>query len=226
MDARQLFPQGHHPVILPHTPDNIYDAIPLSRMDHPVQYLFIDFGISHRFEEGASNKLLGYRGRNQQVPELSTTVPYDAYKVDVYALGDVYAKEFTEVSTALGRSQLSPHSYCPHPEILRSRVSRSSNRSDEATKSHRTTLRARSPPHLPGMQIHSNKPLSSLATTLSNRIYTRTSSLRWGGYSPRRYIPPQTPHQLNIYAFLRCRRILPISQSDVVSDFVLILPVP
>ncbi len=41
--------------------------------------------------------LLGRKGRNQQIPELSSTVPYDAFKVDVYALGDVYVKEFVEV---------------------------------------------------------------------------------------------------------------------------------
>ncbi len=42
--------------------------------------------------------LLGRKGRNQQVPELSATIPYDAFKVDVYALGDVFAKEFVDVS--------------------------------------------------------------------------------------------------------------------------------
>ncbi len=41
--------------------------------------------------------LIGRKGRNQQVPELSSTVLYDAFKVDVYALGDVFAKEFVDV---------------------------------------------------------------------------------------------------------------------------------
>ena len=98
MDARPLYPNGHHPIRLKYTPDNVYRATPLYRMDHPVRYYFIDFGISHRFQEGSPRTLLGRRGRNQQVPELSATVPYDAFKVDVYALGDVYYKEFLLVS--------------------------------------------------------------------------------------------------------------------------------
>lgn len=98
MDARPLYPQDHHPVQLRYCPDNVHDAIPLSRMDHPVRYFFIDFGISHGFEAHTPPMLLGRKGRNQQVPELSNTIPYDAFKVDVYALGDVFSKEFTEVS--------------------------------------------------------------------------------------------------------------------------------
>ncbi len=97
MDGRPLYPQGHHPVRLEYTSDNIYDATPLPRIDNPVRYFYIDFGISHRFKEGSKPMLLGRKGRNQQVPELSSTVPYDAYKVDVYALGDVYAKELVGV---------------------------------------------------------------------------------------------------------------------------------
>ncbi|KAI0730509.1 hypothetical protein C8Q76DRAFT_714998 [Earliella scabrosa] len=40
--------------------------------------------------------LLGRKGRNQQVLELSSTVPYDAFKVDVYGLRDMYAGELVE----------------------------------------------------------------------------------------------------------------------------------
>lgn len=97
MDGRPLYPQGHHPVQLDYSPDNVYELTPLARIDHPVRYFFIDFGISHRFDDGAPTILVGRRGRNQDVPELSATIPYDAFKVDVYALGDVYHKEFMQV---------------------------------------------------------------------------------------------------------------------------------
>ncbi|KAI0794646.1 hypothetical protein C8Q74DRAFT_1215883 [Fomes fomentarius] len=96
MDGSPLYAQGHHPVRLHYTPDNVFDASPLPRIDHPVRYFYIDFGISHRFAETSKPMLLGRKGRNQQVPELSATVPYDAFKVDVYALGDVFAKEFVD----------------------------------------------------------------------------------------------------------------------------------
>ena len=97
MDGRPLYPQGHHPVQLDYSVDNVYELHPLARIDNPVRYYFIDFGISHRFPEGSSPMLLGRRGRNQDVPELSSTNPYDAFKVDVYALGDVFSKEFMQV---------------------------------------------------------------------------------------------------------------------------------
>ncbi|KAI0737365.1 kinase-like domain-containing protein [Daedaleopsis nitida] len=96
MDARPLYPHGHHPVELDYSVDNMYEISPLARIDRPVLYSFIDFGISHRFDEGSPTTLLGRRGRNQDVPELSNAIPYDAFKVDVYALGDVFFKEFSQ----------------------------------------------------------------------------------------------------------------------------------
>ncbi|KAI9067209.1 hypothetical protein FKP32DRAFT_1673237 [Trametes sanguinea] len=94
MDARPLYPSGHHPVRLSCTPDGIYDAIPRSRADHPVRYYYIDFGISARFPENASTMVVGDVGRDEEVPELSSTVPYDAFKADIYALGNLFDKEF------------------------------------------------------------------------------------------------------------------------------------
>ncbi len=105
MDGRPLYPHGHHPVRLHYAPDNAHDASPLPRIDNAVRYYYIDFGISHRFKEGSRPMLLGRKGRNQRVPELSSTAPYDAFKVDVYALGDVYAKELVEVCIHNDRSR-------------------------------------------------------------------------------------------------------------------------
>ncbi|KAI0730510.1 kinase-like domain-containing protein [Earliella scabrosa] len=96
MDAQTLYPHGHHPIRLKYSIDNVREVTPLARLDHPVRYFFIDFGISHRFTDRSSTMLVGLRGRNQSVPELSATIPYDAFKVDVYALGDLYYKEFTQ----------------------------------------------------------------------------------------------------------------------------------
>ncbi|KAI9067213.1 hypothetical protein FKP32DRAFT_1644465 [Trametes sanguinea] len=96
MDARPLYPSGHHPVRLSCTPDGIYDAIPLSRADHPVRYYYVDFGLSVRFPENAPTMVVGDVGRDDEVPELSSTVPYDAFKADVYALGNLFDKEFEQ----------------------------------------------------------------------------------------------------------------------------------
>ncbi|KAL6300710.1 kinase-like domain-containing protein [Sparassis latifolia] len=96
MDAAPLYPQGHHPVRRLASSDSIYLLSPLSRTDHPVRYYFIDFGISSMFEEGQSPYVVGRKGRDKELPELSDDVPYDAYKVDIFILGNLYKKDFLQ----------------------------------------------------------------------------------------------------------------------------------
>ncbi|CCM01524.1 uncharacterized protein FIBRA_03580 [Fibroporia radiculosa] len=96
MDGRPLYPHGHHPVRRNYTTDGVFDVVPLSRLDCPVRYYFIDFGISTRFLEGSSTYVLGRQGRDKDVPELSSEVPYDAFKVDIFTLGNLYRTEFYE----------------------------------------------------------------------------------------------------------------------------------
>ncbi|KAI0077826.1 hypothetical protein K474DRAFT_1039953 [Panus rudis PR-1116 ss-1] len=96
MDARPLYPRGHHPVRQLSTPDALWDAQPLARIDHPVEYYFIDFGISSRFRRGETPLVLGTKGRDKEPPELSDDVPYNPFMLDIYILGNVYQKEFLE----------------------------------------------------------------------------------------------------------------------------------
>ncbi|TFK85935.1 kinase-like protein [Polyporus arcularius HHB13444] len=96
MDGSPLYPGGFHPIRRRFSPDAIYEAKPLSRMDHPVRYFYIDFGLSERFSPGASSLVVGDVGRDAEVPELSSTVPYDGYKADIYALGNLFYKEFVQ----------------------------------------------------------------------------------------------------------------------------------
>ncbi|KAI0657815.1 kinase-like domain-containing protein [Cubamyces menziesii] len=93
MDARALYPNGHHPIRLGYTPDALYPVSPLPRAGRNVQYYYIDFGLSVWFKPGASPYVLGNVGR-AEAPEVSDDVPYDAFKVDIYALGYVFAREF------------------------------------------------------------------------------------------------------------------------------------
>ena len=97
MDARPLYPEGHHPVRRNYTPDSMHRISPLSRSDRPVRYYYIDFGLSVQFPPGVSPYVLGDVGRDAEVPELSEVIPYDAYKADIYALGNLFYKEFHEV---------------------------------------------------------------------------------------------------------------------------------
>ncbi|KAI8970998.1 kinase-like protein [Trametes punicea] len=99
MDARAMYPEGHHPVRLDYTPDAIREVTPLPRTGRTIQYYYIDFGLACHFPEGASHFVVGDVGRDTEVPELSSAVPYDAFKVDIYALGNLYAKEFEEKYT-------------------------------------------------------------------------------------------------------------------------------
>ncbi|KAI1790366.1 kinase-like domain-containing protein [Ganoderma leucocontextum] len=97
MDGRALYPKGHHPVRWKFSEDAVYEVSPLSRLDHSVRYLYIDFGISSHFPEGTPPQATGVIGRYKEAPEMSYDVPYDAYKVDVWALGNLFLKEFFEV---------------------------------------------------------------------------------------------------------------------------------
>lgn len=101
MDGRALYPNGHHPVRRKFSEDAVYELTPLSRLEHPVRYFFIDFGISIRFTDGTLPETVGIEGRCKEAPEMSFHVPYDAFKVDVFALGTLYLKEFLEVRCLL-----------------------------------------------------------------------------------------------------------------------------
>jgi hypothetical protein len=97
MDGTSLYPKGFHPVLTYATPDLFEQAEPRFRIDHPVRYYFIDFGISTHFPPGIEPMVIGDKGRDRDVPELSEEVPYDAYKADVYILGNTLLQEIVEV---------------------------------------------------------------------------------------------------------------------------------
>ncbi|KAI0669512.1 kinase-like domain-containing protein [Trametes maxima] len=96
MDAKELYPGGHHPVRLRYTPDALYRITPPPRTGHSIRYFYIDFGLSRRFSLGASPLVIGCVGRDNEVPELSDSIPYDAFKADIFALGNLWAKEFEQ----------------------------------------------------------------------------------------------------------------------------------
>jgi hypothetical protein len=98
MDAPDMFPQGFHPVEDVLLPD-LSDAAPiLPRLDVGVRYYFVDYGISSYFPAGSQRELVVARaGRDQDVPELSDTVPYDPFKVDIFTIGNVLRCELQDV---------------------------------------------------------------------------------------------------------------------------------
>ncbi|VDB85836.1 unnamed protein product [Peniophora sp. CBMAI 1063] len=96
MDASALFPDGFHPIkqySLPH--DIRKESKWLPRMHAGVRYYFVDYGISSYFPPGQPReRVTGILGREQAVPELSNTKPYDPFAVDVCIIGNLLHAEF------------------------------------------------------------------------------------------------------------------------------------
>ena len=99
MDATFLYPFGFHPYLQTMTPDIRREAKSLRRRDvGPIKYYFIDFGISSKFDESNTNRLVSGRdGLDQQVPELRLQNTYDPFPLDVFILGNVYNNLFLGV---------------------------------------------------------------------------------------------------------------------------------
>ncbi|TFY77018.1 hypothetical protein EWM64_g6995 [Hericium alpestre] len=96
MDGSALYPEGHHPVRRDFSVDAVWPLNPLARLDNPVKYYFIDFGISTQFRQGESTLVTGWKGRDKELPELSMETPYDPFKGDIFILGNLYKKEILE----------------------------------------------------------------------------------------------------------------------------------
>lgn len=98
MDGRALFPKGWHPQLRATYPDGteMKNPSPSRTASGGVRYYFIDFGISSRDKD----QVLGIDGQ-EPAPELSATVPYDPYKLDVYVLGMAYRHLLLEVGLFL-----------------------------------------------------------------------------------------------------------------------------
>jgi hypothetical protein len=100
MDAKALYPKGFHPVYTFRLPETADFAPILPRYTAHIVYYYVDFGISSHIPTDSPDKLvLGDLGRDQSVPELSTTIPYDPFKVDVFILGNVFQRLFGRVSS-------------------------------------------------------------------------------------------------------------------------------
>lgn len=97
MDGTPLFPEGFHPSMQERDRHGIDDAKSRRRIDFPVKYYFVDFGLSRFLRDDGNNIVLGHDGQDQEVPELSYNIPYDAPPVDIFILGNVYRKKFLDV---------------------------------------------------------------------------------------------------------------------------------
>ncbi|KAJ7915625.1 hypothetical protein B0H13DRAFT_2324187 [Mycena leptocephala] len=61
----------------------------------PIKYYYIDFGLSVHFPNDARGLVVGECGRlRKHIPEMSETVPYDPFKVDIRLVGEMLRTEF------------------------------------------------------------------------------------------------------------------------------------
>ncbi|KAA1472467.1 hypothetical protein DENSPDRAFT_778324 [Dentipellis sp. KUC8613] len=103
MDADAMYPHGFHPVRDLYLPDGVTPAWPKSRLEKGVKYYYVDYGISSLIPKDSTNKLVtGTLGRDQEVPELSESIPYDPFKVDIFVLGNVFKEEIYDKYTNVG----------------------------------------------------------------------------------------------------------------------------
>ena len=58
----------------------------------PNHYFVIDFGMSQRYAQREGVLVLGALGQDRSVPEMSNTVPYDPFPMDVYQFGNMLLK--------------------------------------------------------------------------------------------------------------------------------------
>ena len=105
MDGNNLYPKGFHPYKQHLDQSGTKLVFPLRRCDAGrVTYYFTDFGISTHFKDDTSERMVvGTLAQDESVPELSETVPYDPFAVDVYTLGNVFKTKVLPVSVFLTR---------------------------------------------------------------------------------------------------------------------------
>ncbi|EIW54113.1 uncharacterized protein TRAVEDRAFT_51838 [Trametes versicolor FP-101664 SS1] len=92
MDARSMYPDGHHPVRIYRALDVAHHANVLPRIDHTITSTSACPYTSHqeRFPGLLGRSPMTWRSRRY------LTMPYDAYKADILALGNMFDKEFLQ----------------------------------------------------------------------------------------------------------------------------------
>ena len=94
-----MFPNGYHAFSQSFEPDFIRVARPKRRRGAKgIKYIIIDFGISSRFASVEDREFVyGCMAADPTIPELSDSLPYDPFSLDVYTLGNVYKQQLLEV---------------------------------------------------------------------------------------------------------------------------------
>lgn len=102
MDPRPTFPNGFHPLEMSRSRDFRSSAKSYTRTSKPTRYLYIDFGISAKFEPGEERTVFPHIGGDKSVPEFQgdgLRRPHDPFPTDIYYLGNLIRENFLKAST-------------------------------------------------------------------------------------------------------------------------------
>ena len=97
VDSTKLVPDGNVSFLKPaRTEDWSRLLTPVVRRSvAPLKYFFIDFETAIFFPPDDKNPLcVGRFGQEHDAPELSDTVPYNPFKLDIYQLGMIFVPLF------------------------------------------------------------------------------------------------------------------------------------
>ena len=95
-DPSEMYPQGHHPVLLDRSLDFKGRAKCYSRTERPPRYYLINFGLSRRYQSrDALDEPL--RGGDKSAPQHRRGGRYNPFRTDIYYLGNLIREYFMTV---------------------------------------------------------------------------------------------------------------------------------
>lgn len=101
-----MFPKPFHPVEPSRRRDWKGRVSHYTRTECPPRYLFIDFGLSIRYDSGDAPHLeMPIRGGDKTAPEhtgANYRIPCDPFATDVYYLGNLIREQFIQVRASSG----------------------------------------------------------------------------------------------------------------------------
>ncbi|KAJ3480769.1 hypothetical protein NLI96_g8114 [Meripilus lineatus] len=97
MDPCPTFPEMFHPAAISRSRDFKSSAKFHTRTSRPTKYLFIDFGLSEKFEPGQDRKVIPICGGDRSPPEFQhdgAEEEIDPFPTDVYCIGNLIRRKF------------------------------------------------------------------------------------------------------------------------------------
>ncbi|TEB29036.1 hypothetical protein FA13DRAFT_1690318 [Coprinellus micaceus] len=107
LDGTGMYPTGFHPVDQSRNFEYTGPAVrQFTRTEKPPTYIFIDFGISERFDADERRITWNKEGTDHSVPEYQEgyEAPVDPFEVDVYCLGNLVKTDIIQGNPKSSRS--------------------------------------------------------------------------------------------------------------------------